>query len=271
MIGRPDPCEGRHRVGGARSPACGVCAGTGRMIRVSLSPPGSSSLWHGTLRLLAEELGYGSVRLLDIDPGRAFGRQCALPIDLAFVVLDSAGQLETEGGCLRVGAQQAAFAHPSWWRFLCGRGRPARLLLFVGSATAAPTSSARQGPVLVNLRDGWMISRERVGAQPLCVGVQSFTSGSAEAVHRHEGAHQTSLMLTGGGWMSDGEESVPVRAGELLQVPAGTWHEFAPGRRVARLLVAYLGVGDPASARTVMSQLASLPQWHYRDGPSPHG
>ena len=82
--------------------------------------------------------------------------------------------------------------------------------------------------------DGW-----RLLDQPgLSVIEEQVPAGCGEIVHRHAHARQCFYLLSGAACIEVEGESIPLRAGQALEVPPGSAHRFHnPGSVPVRFLV----------------------------------
>lgn len=98
---------------------------------------------------------------------------------------------------------------------------------------------------------------------PFCLGVGTFAARSGcHDLHRHASAAEFFYVWDGSGvHLGPDGAPHPVRAGDLVHVPAGEWHGFRnTGDRAARAVFGYLGVERFANAGYEVFQ----PLAHYR-------
>ncbi|MFF8770953.1 cupin domain-containing protein [Kitasatospora sp. NPDC015120] len=95
----------------------------------------------------------------------------------------------------------------------------------------------------------WLATDETVGALRLTVAASRFGAGGSHDLHRHPHADEFFLVLTGGGTHLTETTGIPVRAGDLVFVPAGEWHGFRTGPAgPTAALYGYLGAPSLARA-----------------------
>ncbi|WP_327682548.1 cupin domain-containing protein [Kitasatospora sp. NBC_00458] len=95
----------------------------------------------------------------------------------------------------------------------------------------------------------WLATADTVGARRLTVAASAFAAGGRHDLHRHPHADEFFLVLSGGGGHLTGNAEVPLRAGDLVYVPAGEWHGFRPGPAApTTALYGYLGASSLAGA-----------------------
>ncbi|MER7703585.1 cupin domain-containing protein [Kitasatospora sp. NPDC097605] len=95
----------------------------------------------------------------------------------------------------------------------------------------------------------WLATDETVGAHRLTVAASEFGAGGSHDLHRHPHADEFFLVLSGGGTHLTAATEVPVRAGDLVFVPAGEWHGFRTGPAgPTAALYGYLGAPSLARA-----------------------
>jgi len=86
------------------------------------------------------------------------------------------------------------------------------------------------------------ISRESVGSSGVCMHLLTIPEGGRAKAHMHE-AHETAIYMLEGitvmHWGQALENTMEVRAGDMLYIPAGMPHlPFNPGPGVARAVIA---------------------------------
>jgi quercetin dioxygenase-like cupin family protein len=88
----------------------------------------------------------------------------------------------------------------------------------------------------------WLVNEAAVGARNLSLATSVFASEGSHDRHRHRGADEFFLVLTGGGKHLTAAAPLRVGAGETVYVPAGEWHGFRahPGV-VTSAVYGYLG------------------------------
>lgn len=79
----------------------------------------------------------------------------------------------------------------------------------------------------VDMQVQFLIDRATAGADQLVVGRTVFPPGqSRHERHRHHSAEEFVFVLRGEGVVWNGDEEVPVRAGDLVFHPRNGWHGF---------------------------------------------
>ncbi|WP_380281060.1 cupin domain-containing protein [Kitasatospora purpeofusca] len=115
----------------------------------------------------------------------------------------------------------------------------------VGGPTGDRTPIAGSAGMAVH----WLATDGTVGARRLAVATSVFAVGGSHDLHRHPHADEFFLVLSGGGTHLTAVTEVPVRAGDLVFVPAGEWHGFWTGRAgPTAALYGYLGAPSLARA-----------------------
>ncbi|MER5349950.1 cupin domain-containing protein [Kitasatospora sp. NPDC002551] len=95
----------------------------------------------------------------------------------------------------------------------------------------------------------WLATGETVGARRLTVAASVFGAGGSHDLHRHPRADEFFLVLSGAGTHLTASTAVPLRAGDLVFVPAGEWHGFRTGPAgPTAALYGYLGAPSLALA-----------------------
>ncbi|MFE7561504.1 cupin domain-containing protein [Kitasatospora sp. NPDC057500] len=95
----------------------------------------------------------------------------------------------------------------------------------------------------------WLATDETVGARRITVAASEFGAGGSHDLHRHPHADEFFLVLSGGGTHLTERAEVPVRAGDLVFVPAGEWHGYRTGPAgPTAALYGYLGAPSLALA-----------------------
>ncbi len=82
--------------------------------------------------------------------------------------------------------------------------------------------------------DGWvgmtvqfLVDRAGAGSQHMVFGRARFAPGGSEHQwHRHPGAEEFALIVRGEGIVLDGDDEIPVTAGDVVFHPKGAWHGF---------------------------------------------
>ncbi|MFE2108835.1 cupin domain-containing protein [Kitasatospora sp. NPDC059463] len=118
----------------------------------------------------------------------------------------------------------------------------------VGAGTGTGTGSA---PIAgsAGMTVHWLATDETVGALRLTVAASRFGAGGSHDLHRHPHADEFFLVLSGGGTHLTETTGIPVRAGDLVFVPAGEWHGFRTGPAgPTDALYGYLGAPSLARA-----------------------
>ncbi|MED7949890.1 cupin domain-containing protein [Streptomyces sp. BE303] len=95
----------------------------------------------------------------------------------------------------------------------------------------------------------WLATADTVGARRLTVAASTFAVGGGHDLHRHPHADEFFLVMSGGGGHLTETAEVPLRAGDLVFVPAGEWHGFRTGPAgPTAALYGYLGASSLTGA-----------------------
>jgi quercetin dioxygenase-like cupin family protein len=93
----------------------------------------------------------------------------------------------------------------------------------------------------------WLIDRELGGCEHGAVGRMTIDPGGFQPLHRHPGAEEVTVVLSGSGTALCAGEEVPFRAGNVLHAPAGAAHGVAAGGERLDLLVVASAPGAAAA------------------------
>jgi quercetin dioxygenase-like cupin family protein len=72
----------------------------------------------------------------------------------------------------------------------------------------------------------WLVDETAAGAVNLSLATSVFVPGGSHELHRHRGADEFFLVLSGGGEHLTASAPLRVGGGELVYIPAGEWHSF---------------------------------------------
>lgn len=108
------------------------------------------------------------------------------------------------------------------------------------------------------VRLAWLLDRELGGCEHGAVGRMRIDPGGFQPLHRHPGAEEVSVALSGSGTALCGGEEVPFREGSVLHAPAGAAHGVAAGGERLDLLVV-IAAPDAAAAGWEEGAGAGLP------------
>lgn len=87
-----------------------------------------------------------------------------------------------------------------------------------------PDSSLRAEDGWIDMDVRWLITRDSVGSERTVVGRTVLRPGAKHDIHRHEKAEEWEYVISGRAIKHIGEESVELRAGDVVFVPAGVFH-----------------------------------------------
>jgi len=86
----------------------------------------------------------------------------------------------------------------------------------------------------------WLDSAELTGSETLTVGLVTIHAGASNPRHYHPNCDEALLLLQGELRHSVGEEVFPLKAGDLIHIPRGAWHDArSVGAEAARMVVCY--------------------------------
>lgn len=78
----------------------------------------------------------------------------------------------------------------------------------------------------VDMQVQFLISEANSGASEVVFGRTVFKPGSRHDWHRHEHAEEIQYVLSGEGIVLDGDDEIPVKAGDVVHTKKNQWHGF---------------------------------------------
>jgi quercetin dioxygenase-like cupin family protein len=82
--------------------------------------------------------------------------------------------------------------------------------------------------------EGWidmlvqfLIGGDNAGAEEVVFGRTVFRPGSRHEAHRHANAEEVQFVVSGQGIVLDGDDEIPVTAGDVVFTHKGVWHGFS--------------------------------------------
>lgn len=79
----------------------------------------------------------------------------------------------------------------------------------------------------INMQVQFLVQGDNAGAQNMVVGRTVFPPGtSSHERHRHHSADEFVYVVRGEGIVMNGDDEIPVRAGQIAYHPKGIWHGF---------------------------------------------
>lgn len=114
---------------------------------------------------------------------------------------------------------------------------------------AAPDLDPVEG--WINMQVQFLIHAGNAGATELVVGRTIFPpGGSSHERHRHHSADEFVYVIRGSGVVMNGEDEIPVRAGQMAFHPKGVWHGFRnlSDTEEAEVIWAWGGAGSREAA-----------------------
>lgn len=127
------------------------------------------------------------------------------------------------------------------------------------SKVSATKVNLEEVPFAENLpeEEGWIamlvqfaITKQSAGAEEVVFGRTIFKPGSRHEWHRHANAEEVQYLLSGEGKVLDGDEEIPVKAGDIVFTPKNRWHGFRNTSSTEDAVVIWLwaGAGDRDTA-----------------------
>lgn len=102
----------------------------------------------------------------------------------------------------------------------------------------------------IRMKVQFLITEENAGAEEVVFGRTVFTPGSRHEWHRHENAEEVQYLISGEGTVLDGDDEIPMVAGDVIHTPKGRWHGFRNTSQTEEAVLIWLwaGAGSRATA-----------------------
>lgn len=126
---------------------------------------------------------------------------------------------------------------------------PGTYIVDVHDFPAEPNLDPAEG--WINMQVQFLIQASNAGATELVVGRTIFPPGrSSHERHRHHSADEFVYVVRGSGVVMNGDDEVPVRAGQVAFHPKGIWHGFrnTSDSEEAEVIWAWGGAGSRETA-----------------------
>lgn len=94
----------------------------------------------------------------------------------------------------------------------------------IPTTAVTPDSSLSAEDGWIDMEVRWLITDETVGARQTVVGRTVLRPGAKHDIHRHPHAEEWEYVLSGNAIKHIGDQSVPLRAGDIVFVPADVDH-----------------------------------------------
>jgi quercetin dioxygenase-like cupin family protein len=78
----------------------------------------------------------------------------------------------------------------------------------------------------IEMKVQFLISESNADAKEVVFGRTIFPPGSRHDWHRHQNAEEVQYLLSGEGVVLDGDDEIPVIAGDVVHTHKGQWHGF---------------------------------------------
>jgi len=86
----------------------------------------------------------------------------------------------------------------------------------------------------------WLMNAKLDANSPLTVGIAEINPGKSNPLHLHDNSDEVIYVLSGSCEQSVGDETVILKAGDTLRIPAGVPHQAkAIGKELLKSLVIY--------------------------------
>lgn len=89
----------------------------------------------------------------------------------------------------------------------------------------------------------FLITEDTAGAEQVVFGRTVFRPGSRHDAHRHVNAEEVQFLLSGEGIVIDGDDEIPVVAGDVVFTPRARWHGFINTSDTEDAVVIWLWAG----------------------------
>jgi quercetin dioxygenase-like cupin family protein len=105
------------------------------------------------------------------------------------------------------------------------------------------------------------IDRLKAGSNEIVFGRAKFPPGARHEWHRHPNCEEFQFIVEGEGISLNGDELIPVKAGDLVFSPKGEWHGYRnTGDTESVMLWGWCGAGDKAEAGYEVRPLEDYPE-----------
>lgn len=95
----------------------------------------------------------------------------------------------------------------------------------------------------IDMKVQFLITEDNAGSQEVVFGRTVFAPGSRHDWHRHENAEEIQYLVSGEGIVLDGDEEIPVKAGDIVHTKKGEWHGFRNTSESEDAVVIWLWAG----------------------------
>ncbi len=102
----------------------------------------------------------------------------------------------------------------------------------------------------IDMKVQFLITAANAGSDDVVFGRTIFKPGSRHEAHRHPDAGEVQYVLSGEGIVIDGDDEIPVRAGDVVYTRRGRWHGFINTSlsEDAEVIWLWAGAGSRAAA-----------------------
>lgn len=105
------------------------------------------------------------------------------------------------------------------------------------------------------------IDKAKAGSNLIVFGRAKFPPGAKHEWHRHPNAEEFQYIVEGEGFSLNGDEVIPVKAGDLLFTPKGEWHGYRNTTDTETVMLwGWCGAGDKATAGYEVRPLEDYPE-----------
>lgn len=95
----------------------------------------------------------------------------------------------------------------------------------------------------IRMRVQFAITEQTAGASEVVFGRTLFTPGSRHDAHRHEHAEEVQYLVSGEGFVIDGDDEIPMKPGDVIFTPKGRWHGFVNTSSTEEAVLVWLWAG----------------------------
>jgi quercetin dioxygenase-like cupin family protein len=102
----------------------------------------------------------------------------------------------------------------------------------------------------IEMKVQFLISAANSDSQEVVFGRTVFTPGARHDAHRHVNAEEIQYLVSGKGLVIDGDDEIPVVAGDVVHTRKGQWHGFINTSETedAEMIWAWAGAGSREAA-----------------------